>query len=235
MSEFLREVDEDYRRDQLLNVWRKYGWMLLLGAGLIILGVAGYTYYDRAKQEALEEQATQFMVAQRYIIAERDAEGVSELEAMLDGKVSPGYRAIANLTRAQLLEKQGKRSEALAAYEAISKDATIPASMRSLGLLSFIGLNHSNRTASEIETALAPLLDSGEFQYTAEELIAAAYLREGNTEQALPFLRRIRQAEEAPSTLRARAQTLLTTFDDDTLPDVTDAVIETPEAEGETP
>ncbi|MEO0411968.1 MAG: tetratricopeptide repeat protein [Pseudomonadota bacterium] len=228
MSDFLREVDEDYRRDQLLGFWRRYGWLLLLTAGLIILGVAGYTYYQTARQTALEEQATRFMLAQQLILAEREQEGLDELDALLAGKTSPGYRALSALSRAQYLQKDGKTDAAVKAYEAIAADAGVPVSFQSLATLTAVSLTHNQRTAQEIEASLSALISGGEFQYSAEELVAAAYLREGNTEQALPFLRRIRQAEQAPTTLRARAQTLLDALDDDTLPDVTGAVIEAP-------
>lgn len=232
MSDFLREVDEDYRRDQLAEFWRRYGWLLLLTAGLIILGVAGYTYYESARQTELEEQATKFMRAQQLILADREQEGKAELEALLSGKTSPGYRALAAMSRAQLLADQGKTDAALAAFEEIAADGEMPKTFKALATLSAVGLSHNNRTASEIEAALSGVISSGEFHFTAEEYIAAAYLREGNTEQALPFLRRIRQAEEAPASIRARAQTLLDALDDETLPDVTGAVIETPAADG---
>ncbi|MEM1021761.1 MAG: tetratricopeptide repeat protein [Pseudomonadota bacterium] len=234
MSDFVREVDEDYRRDQLINFWRRFGWLFLLVAGLIILGVAGYTYYADARQKALEEQATQFIRAQQLIKLEREDEALAELNDMLGGDLSSGYRGLAGLTRAQLLTGQGKTTEAIAAYQSMGADSTLSESMRTLATLSYAGLVHDNRTAAELEEILAPVLATSDFKHSAEELVAAALLREGNTQEALSYLRRIRQTETAPNTLRARAQTLLDALEDESLPDISEALVEeTPEPAAE--
>ena len=37
-NEFLREVDEDYRRDQILQIWKRYSGVIIALAVLVVVG-----------------------------------------------------------------------------------------------------------------------------------------------------------------------------------------------------
>lgn len=43
-NEFIREVDEDYRRDQIANIWKRYNALIITLAVLLVAGVGGYNY-----------------------------------------------------------------------------------------------------------------------------------------------------------------------------------------------
>ena len=40
MSDIFDEVGEDLRRDRLTGLWKRYGWVLYVVAGLIVAGTA---------------------------------------------------------------------------------------------------------------------------------------------------------------------------------------------------
>jgi len=46
---FIREVEEDLRREQFLRLWQRYGTYAVAAAVLLVLAIAGYKYreYDR--------------------------------------------------------------------------------------------------------------------------------------------------------------------------------------------
>lgn len=224
MSDFIREVDEDYRRDRALEFWKSYGWMILLAAGLTILAVAGYTYYQNAQQQELEAQATSFIRAEQLLANDRNAEAVSELEAMLATDLSPGYSALAQLRLAQLKQQSGDRGAAITMYEDISKDASVPKTFRDLAIVTATSLKIDRLTSDDVITRLSGLTLGSDFKYTASELIGVSLLREGKKADALPYFRQLRQAQDAPQTIRARAQTLLNALDDEALPDVSAAL-----------
>ena len=41
-NEFLREVDEDYRRDRILQIWKRYSGVIIALAVLVVAGVAAF-------------------------------------------------------------------------------------------------------------------------------------------------------------------------------------------------
>ncbi|QCI79873.1 tetratricopeptide repeat protein [Hankyongella ginsenosidimutans] len=57
---FIREVDDDYRRDQLARLWQRYGRGLLVVAGLFLVGLAGYLYWRDVQQKELANQSVSY-------------------------------------------------------------------------------------------------------------------------------------------------------------------------------
>lgn len=228
VSDFIREVDEDYRRDKALEFWKSYGWILLLAAGLIILAVSGYSYYENAKQKQLEAQATSFLRAEQFIAKDRKSEGLALFEEMLSQPLSPGYTALINMRLAQLKLADGDNTVAAEMYEALAKNPEAPQNFRDLAQLTSTSLMVDNLTSDDVIARLSGLTLGSDFRFSASELIGVSLLREGKKAEALPYFRQLQQANDAPATLRARAQTLLNALDDgdSALPDVSGAVIE---------
>jgi hypothetical protein len=53
---FLREVDENLRRDQLRDMAKKYGWLLIAGLVLFLGAVGGWLYWqERQRAQAAEK------------------------------------------------------------------------------------------------------------------------------------------------------------------------------------
>ncbi len=72
-NEFIREVDEEYRRDRIAEVWKRYNGVIVAVAVLIVAVVGGWRYWQH--REATQAQAA----AARYQEAIRlDQDGKSE-------------------------------------------------------------------------------------------------------------------------------------------------------------
>ena len=44
-DEFIREVDEEYRRDQIAQMWARYNGVIIALAVLLVSAVAGWRYW----------------------------------------------------------------------------------------------------------------------------------------------------------------------------------------------
>ena len=42
----LREVEEELRRERLEKIWKQYGTYFIAAAGVIVLGVLGFKYWE---------------------------------------------------------------------------------------------------------------------------------------------------------------------------------------------
>ena len=64
-NEFIREVDEDYRRDQIANIWKRYNALIITLAVLLVAGVGGYNYWRHAERTRAEAASVRFDKANR--------------------------------------------------------------------------------------------------------------------------------------------------------------------------
>jgi len=124
MSEetIFREVDEELRRDRMRTGWRRYGPYLIGAAVLVVLLVAANEGWNWWQNSNSARSSDQFYAA-------LDLENGGDLagaQKALDQLVAQGsgqYPVLAKFKLAGLLAAQGKKDEALAAYDALASGA----------------------------------------------------------------------------------------------------------------
>jgi hypothetical protein len=57
---FLREVEEELRRERLEKIWRQYGTYILIVAALIVFGVLGYKYWENSRMVAAQSMGARY-------------------------------------------------------------------------------------------------------------------------------------------------------------------------------
>ncbi len=63
MTEFSREVDEEYRRAQIAAIFKKYGNIIIGALLVIIVGVGGWQFLEWRKTMAAQASAVAFQAA----------------------------------------------------------------------------------------------------------------------------------------------------------------------------
>jgi hypothetical protein len=123
MSDIFQEVDEEVRRDKAAEFWKKYQNLILAGAAVIVLAAAGFRYWQYEREKAAQAAGDQFEQALTAI----EAGKLDEAKAGLDKIVAErpgGYRILAEMAAAGL-RAQSDAQGAIAAFDAISGDASI--------------------------------------------------------------------------------------------------------------
>lgn len=202
---FLREVDENLRRDQLNDFFKKNGaW---IGAAVILfLLVSGGLIWWR-QHEAQEAQAQVEQLAQIYkdIGTGKVAQAPKQLDALAEDG-SKAVRASARFARAALALQQGDTKLATATYKAIAGDDSLPKPYRDAALIRGTTLEFDQLKPEEVITRLEPLAKPGEPWFgTAGELTALAMIKQGKSEQAGQLFMAISRDKGVPDTIRARA------------------------------
>src|SRR6201996_5339950 len=121
---FLREVDEELRRDQVVDLWQRWGrWLVcVVVLGLAILG--GVLFWQHHQQSEAGKQGEQLQTAFDALAAENNAQAAPVL-AKLVTSASPGYRGIALFTQADIAAKAGDTKGAAAKLAAIAGDTKL--------------------------------------------------------------------------------------------------------------
>lgn len=116
---FIREIDEELRSDQMRSLWRNFGPWIIAGAVLLVVSVAGWEAWQWWSNSNSARSSDQFysalsladgtdVTAAQQALAEVEAQGVGS------------YPVLARFREAALLAKEGKTAEATAAYDAIA-------------------------------------------------------------------------------------------------------------------
>jgi len=92
VSDIIREVDEELRRENFEKLWRKYGSYALGLAALIVLGVAGYYKWQDYTAHQRETRAVQYDKALQ-LAASADPGAPAALQDLAAG--NDGYAALA--------------------------------------------------------------------------------------------------------------------------------------------
>lgn len=205
----MREVDEEYRRDRLLSIWRSYGrWIL----GAVFLALAGFglkLYLDNRSATQAGLQGEQFEIAQRLLEENQPDKALPELDKIAK-ESTPGYAGLALLSEGNLLVEKGDAKGAIAKFAALAGDNKYPQAYRELATLRQVALEYDTLKPEQITDRLKALAvkDSPWFG-TAGEMVAAAYLAQGKRAEAGKLYGEIAQGgENVPESIRQRAVTI---------------------------
>jgi hypothetical protein len=212
MSDIFREVDEEVRRDKAAEFWAKHGTKVIVAATLIVASVAGWRFYEHRSFQQNAALGSSFEQAITDANAGK-ADASKALEALAEQK-SGTYPALAKFRLAAELARAAKDDASLAnavsAFDALSKDATLPADWREIAQIRAALLLVDKGPFEEVEKRLAGMTaGTHAFRHTAREAIAQAAYQAGKFDKALDALQAIILDSEAPQALRQRAELLL--------------------------
>ena len=131
---FVREVQEEIRRERLAQLWDRYGVIAIGLAALLVISVMGYKYFEYSSLKAREAAGQKFEAATRLVATGKVQEAQQAFEAMAKSAPS-GYGTLSRLRVAGALAEENKRAEAVAAYDAVAKDGSADVLLRDFATL----------------------------------------------------------------------------------------------------
>jgi hypothetical protein len=202
---FLREVDDELRRDQAIHVWKRYGRALIAAVVLALVALAAFLFWQHRQTAAAEREGEQLQQAFDSLGAQ-DAKAAAAPLAALAESSRDGYRAAARFTQADVLLQKDDLRGAAAIFAKIAEDASLAQPYRDLALIRQTSAEFDQLKPQVIVERMRPLAVAGNaWLGSAGELMAAAYLREGRRDLAGQVFARIAADAEVPSSLRQRA------------------------------
>lgn len=203
MSDILRQVDEDLRKDRLLSIWRSYR-VYIAGSILIILIVlSGYQYHlfsTKTKNEVIVEDYIQ-------AINSTDIDISINRLVELDKSANSYIVGLAKLKRAELYFTSGKNVQAINLLKSISSDDSLDQVIRDLALYKYLMVQ-----LDVIEKDLyfeiidSQNLSESKFKYLFKELRALKHLIHGEKINSLEVFESIILDENSPMNVKIRAE-----------------------------
>jgi hypothetical protein len=209
VADIFKEVDEDLKRDQALQLWRKYGRYVMAFAVAVVLGTAGVVGWNNYRESQRNADGNTF--AQAFQLVGR-GDKAAATKAMADIAAQGGaYRILALLQGAALKLEAGDHAGAIAIYDQIAADSSADQAFRDLATLLSALSSVDTGEGAAINKKLAPLLDAASpFRPSALEIQGLVALKSGNSTLARQTFQQLADDITAPPGLRQRATQILT-------------------------
>lgn len=200
-----QEVDDEVRRERMLNLWKAYGKYVIGGAVAIVAIVAGNEGYKAYVTSVEQKNSSAFEAAVDAAGAD-GADAVTVWEQAVPG-LSAGYGALAQLRLASAAIDAGDLQRALATYEALAADSTADEALQQFAMLQ-AGMLLAGKM-NDLDGARAHLSTIAQkgntWYFSAQEQLALIDLQQGALGDALGKFALLADDAETPQSIRSRA------------------------------
>jgi hypothetical protein len=202
-DEFIREVDEEYRRDQMAEIWKRYNGLIIGVAILVVACVGGWRYWEHVQETRSQAAAARYEDALRLSREEKskEAEAIFESLGKEDGA---GYGLLARFRLAAELGRENAENGA-SAFDALANDGNVSPLMQDLARLRAAWLRLDTAEPATIRPVLERLaVPANAWRHSARELLGLSGLKAGDMDYAGRWFDQIAADRETPPALKQR-------------------------------
>ena len=202
---FMREVDEELRRDQLNQFVARYGWWIVAALILFLGAVGGSIWWKERQLKQAAGQGEALLEAMDSMEAGNRNAANAKLAPLANSSVE-GYRIAALFARANAQAEANQKAAAIATLREIAGNEDFAEPYRQAALVRQTALEYDQLQPRVVVQRLGPLARPGQAWFgTAGEMVGIAYLRMGQPNRAGPLFKQIAEDENVPSSIHTRA------------------------------
>lgn len=206
---FIREVDENLRRDQAEAVFKRYGKWFIAAAVLLLVGIAAWLFWKNQQAEQAAANSEQFSAILTDVGQGKTGNDIAQRLDTLAAEGNGSMTGAARLTRAALALQKSDRVTATAQYRQIIEDKSVPQTVRDTATIRLTQLEFDTLQPQQIIVRLAPLAVKESAWYgSAGELTALAMIKANRKREAAALLNGVAADTQVPASIRARAEQL---------------------------
>ncbi|KQZ93882.1 hypothetical protein ASD64_02965 [Mesorhizobium sp. Root157] len=202
---FIREVNEEIRKEQAKALWDRYGPILIGLALLVVLatsGYVGYRYWDESRANTSGDAYSQ---ALRLANEGKEADALAAL-ADIEKTGYGAYPVLARMRSATVKADKGDIATAVSELDAVAADGSIPQSLRDMARLRAALLLVDNGSYADVSSRVEALAaDGNALRHSAREALGLSAWKAGKATDALKLFDQIVADQAAPQNLRQRA------------------------------
>ena len=202
---FLREVDEELRKERINTIVARYGWAILAAIVLFIAAIGGYIWWQNRQQAQAAEQGEALLEALDAMESGNRNAALPKLEQLAQSD-REGYRVAALFARATAQSEANDNAAAIATLRSIAANGDFAEPYRQAALIRQTELEFDRLQPQQVIQRLGALARPGSPWFgTAGEMVGIAHLRMNRADLAGPLFARIGRDETVPPSIRTRA------------------------------
>lgn len=206
MSDILRQIDADLRKDRLLKIWKTY-WVYIVGiiVGLLVI-LTSYQLYLSSTQSKNEKIVEQYINA----VNSGDASNTIDLLSELDDSSNSYIKGFAKLKKAELYMILDDEESAVPILESIFNDSSLDEIIRDLALYKYLMFQIDIIADEKFNELInARDLQKSRFKFLFKELQALKVLISGDKMKSSSLFQGILDNPEFPTDIKTRAEKFL--------------------------
>ena len=202
---FLREVDENLRRDQMQDFFKRYGALLIIAVILFLVASGGFIWWKRHEVKRSGAEVEKLAAIYKDVGSGKMDQAPQQLDELAKSG-SKAVRASALFARGALALQQNDTKLAASTYKSIADDSGLPKPYRDAALVRQTALEFDQLQPGDVIARLQPLAKPGEPWFgSAGEMTALALVKQGKRQEAGQLYAAIAKDQGVPQTIRARA------------------------------
>ena len=202
---FLREVDEDLRRDQVRDFFVENRTFLIALVVLFLAAVGGLFWWQNHQRTKAGEQVEQLAQIYRDFATRNFSSAPAALQPLTNSS-NEGVSATALFTSAAVDLEKGDQKAALAKYRGLAADGDLAQPYRDIALIRQTALEFDQLKPEEVIERMKPLaVPGGAWFGSAGEMTALALVKQGKRAEAGKLFAAIARDKSVPESLRARS------------------------------
>jgi hypothetical protein len=216
----MREIDDAVRQDQYASLATRYGKPVLAAVVLGLVAFGGYLLWDNHREGQREAQSESFVAA----LDQLEAGNLGPASEALDPVIAEAggdVAEIARMLKAGIAMEQNDAAGAARLFAQVAASDAAPPSLRDLATVREVAAKYDTMPPADVVARLRPLAVPGNaFFGSAGEMVAMAYLEQGNRREAGAMFAAIAKDDGVPETLRARTRQMAGLLGVDAIEDV---------------
>lgn len=202
---FFREVDQELRQDQAKALWDRYGTAIIAVAVAVVVGTSAWVGWDYWSQTRADRSGDAYLQALELARDGKTEEAKAALAA-LEAEGYGAYPVLARMRAATLSAQTGDHAGAVAGFDSVAADNTVPASIREMARLraGLLLVDHGSYAdvAQRVEALTAETVP---VRHAAREALALSAWKEGRLADAATLFDQIANDDGASQNARQRA------------------------------
>ncbi|MEN0087769.1 MAG: tetratricopeptide repeat protein [Pseudomonadota bacterium] len=206
---FVREVNEELRRERMQTAWKRFGPLVIGVAVLIVVVVAGNQFYKYWTESTAARNGDAFAAATAQLEDGNGEAGLAALgEIAADGTAE--YKALAQLRIGNAQAKAGDSAAALALFNEVAGSSGVPDFLTDFAVLRAGQIMVDIASYEEVSAKLTPLSGDGSaYRFSANEAIGLAAFKAQDYAQARERFEALVNTQGSPRALAQRANIML--------------------------
>ena len=216
---FLREVDEELRKEKVNQTVARYGWWIIGGFVLVLAAIGGFFWWQSNSAARSQAQGEALLNTLDALESNNRNASTARLDELSQSSIT-GYRVAAMFARANTQIAANQTAAAAATLGSIAGNEDFPEPYRHAALVRQTALEFDRLQPRQVIQRLSPLARPGlPFFGAAGEMVGIAQLRMNRPDLAGPLFGRIGRDETVPASIRSRAIQMAGSLGVNALPD----------------